>query len=311
MSRLDEIMRKIDGRMEEIDRRVFGVTGEPVGAPPAGVGGGPSPQRAVAGQPKGLCRRIGLSVGLDRVDDSVYHGSAAPLQGCVTDATDFHNILQGAGFEARLLRDEEASRGRVVAEIIEASRKLVAGDLFVMAISGHGARQDMPNDPSPHEFWCLWDGMLPDTDIVDAFSRFEPGTRIVVVTDQCHSGGVFLPAGSNEKGIAIPPPLPGRTLPALSLRGAAGRLRSGVNPPMLIQLAACRGRQTSLDSEIGGRWITALIKCLAVSRDIGWREWFDRAAAHSTVGEVSDRQTPQWVELGPVTDEFRYGRILV
>lgn len=313
MSRLDDIMRKVDGRMEEIDRRIFGVTGEQEGAPPAGVGGAPSPQRAPEGRSKGvgMCRRIGLCVGLDRVDNTVYHGNAAPLQGCVTDATDFHNILQGAGFESRLLRDEEASRARVVDEILEASRKLVEGDLFVMAISGHGSRGNLPNDPDPHEFWCLWDGMLPDTDIVDAFGRFEAGVRIVVVTDQCHSGGVFLPPGSPEKAVAIPPPLPGRALPPLSLKGGARRFHSGAVPPMLIQLAACRGHQTSLDSEIGGRWITALIKCLAVSRDIGWREWFDRASSHGTVGQVSHKQTPQWVELGPVTDEFRHGRILV
>ncbi len=311
MSRLDEILRKVDGRMEEIDRRIFGVTGEPEGAPPAGVGGAPSPQRAAEFRPKGICRRLGLCVGLDRVDDSVYHGSASPLQGCVTDATDFHTILQGAGFDSRLLRDEEATRGRVADEIIDASRKLVAGDLFVMAISGHGARGKLPNDPNPHEFWCLWDGMFADTEIVDAFVRFEAGVRIVAVTDQCHSGGVFLPAGSPEKAIAIPPPLPGRALPPPGLRNGVGRFRSGAVPPMLIQLAACRGQQSSFDSAIGGRWITALIKCLAVSRDIGWREWFDRAAAHGTVGEVSQSQTPQWVELGPVTDEFRHGRILL
>lgn len=311
MNRLDEIMRKVDGRMEEIERRIFGVTGEAGEAPDAGVGGAPLPRGKTAGRSKGLCRRIGLSVGLDLVDDAAYHGAAAPLQGCVTDATDFHNILQGAGFEAKLLTDEAASRGRVVGEIIEASRKLVAGDLFVMDISGHGARANLPNDPNPHEFWCLWDGMLSDTEIMDAFNRFEAGTRIVVITDQCHSGGVFLPSGSSEKAIPVPPPLPGIIPLPLSLKGGAGRFGSGANPPMLIQFAACRGNQGSLPSEIGSRWITALIKCLAVSRDISWREWFDQAAAHATIGQVSDIQTPQWVELGPVTDEFRYGRILL
>ncbi len=308
--RLAALNRRLDGRMDEIERRVFGNTGVPGGFPIPNAGGMTAVRRN-GGQSKGMCRRIGLSVGLDHVDDSVYHGNASPLLGCVTDATDFHAILQSAGFEARLLTEQEASCERVEWAILDAAQRLGAGDLFVMAISGHGARFTMPTDSEPHEFWCLWDGMLPDTRIVDAFSQFAVGTRIVVITDQCHSGGVFLPPNSSEKAIAVPPPLTGRTSEPLSLKRFAGRQRAGgAGLPMLIQFAACRGQQTSLDTEIGGRWITALIKCLAVSRDIGWREWFNRAAGHATVGEVSDRQTPQWVELGPVTEEFRQGRVL-
>lgn len=74
---------------------------------------------------------------------------------------------------------------------------------------------------------------------------------------------------------------------------------------MLIQLAACRGRESSYASDIGSRWITALIKSLAVTREQGWREWFAQASSHETLVD----QTPQWVELGPVTDAFRDGRV--
>lgn len=311
MGRLEELEKRLDDRLAALDRRLderLAAVGKgtppqpPAPAAPAGTAGG---------TPKGLCRRLGLSVGLDHVDNAVYHGAAAPLRGCVTDATDFHRILEGAGFESRLLTDAEATRESVVGGIRDAARLLEPGDLFVMAISSHGARDALPGDPAPHEFWCLWDGLLPDMEIVDAFNGFAPGARIVVVTDQCHSGGVFLPPGSSEKAAGLPFARSGGRLRALGLTGAAGRFRSGGAAPMLIQFAACRGRQTSLDSDIGGRWITALIKCLAVSHDMGWREWFDRASAHDTIEEIGEEHTPQWVELGPVTEAFRQGRIFV
>ena len=83
---------------------------------------------------------------------------------------------------------------------------------------------------------------------------------------------------------------------------------NGPQFPMLIQFASCRAGQSSIGQDVGGTWVTALLKVLAASHDISWKEWFDRASGHMTLGP---EQTPQWVELGPVTDAFRRGKVLV
>ena len=142
-----------------------------------------------------------------------------------------------------------------------------------------------------HESWCLWDGKLLDDDIVAAIRAFAPGVRIVMVNDQCHSGGIF--AGTDRalrfSGI---------------LRGEFGDVRS----PSLIQFAACRAEESSIGYPIGGTWTTALMKVLAVDRRISWREWFDRAKAHPS---LDGRQQPQWNEMGPVSGTFRDGPVFV
>ena len=73
-----------------------------------------------------------------------------------------------------------------------------------------------------------------------------------------------------------------------------------------FQFAACRADEASIGYPIGGTWTTALLKVLAVDRNISWRDWFDRARAHPS---LTDRQRPQWFEVGPVTDVFRNGDV--
>lgn len=292
--RLDEIMRKVDGRMEEINRRIFGTSGEDGGAR-APV---PGARAAVDGTPRGMCRRIGLAVGLTATDPAAYGGIPQPCPGCDVDAADFNKVMEGAGFETTLLLNEAANWGNVSGAISDAAGKLVAGDLFVLLIAGHGGQIQSVNPATgrkeTHETWCLWDGEVADTILIGCFGLFRPGVRIVVVNDQCHAAGMFRDAGAG--------------VPARGFRGLERDFGANGAAPMLIQFAACRTDQNSAGMEIGGTWTTALLKVLAVTHDIGWREWFDRASVHMSLGKG---QTPQWIELGPVTEEFRQGRIFI
>ena len=40
------------------------------------------------------------------------------------------------------------------------------------------------------ETWCLYDGMLLDDELYRLWAEFQPGVRIVVLSDSCHSGTV-------------------------------------------------------------------------------------------------------------------------
>ena len=79
------------------------------------------------------------------------------------------------------------------------------------------------------------------------------------------------------------------------------------NYPMLIQFAACRAEQTSIDGLAGGTWTQALVNTLdaAISQNRlpSYREWFDFSFVSPTLQR--GRQDPQWVESASVTDKFR------
>ena len=271
MARIDSVLSRLDTRMGSVGDRIKAVVGDR---------SDPEIDKAIDGVRKGFARglsgsKIGLCVGLPFVDKAAYGGSDQPCIGCDFDAKDFTKILEAAGFETSLLLSEKATRAGVVAAMKSAAERLSEGGLFVMSIAGHGARRPVPEDGNrPHEYWCLWDGMLIDSDIIAAVKMFRAGVRIVMINDQCHCGGIF----TCERG----------------------------DMPMLIQFAACRAEQSSMGTPIGGTWTTALMKVLAVDRDISWRQWFDKAVAHPS---LTANQSPQWVEIGPVNDSFRNEKI--
>lgn len=294
MGALDDIQHRIDARMAEINSRLG------CGAQPrAGLESGrrlfdpAATIRAVRGMAsmRDARKRVGLCVGLLEVDPSAYGGSSQPCPGCDLDASDFANVLSAAGIETTLLLNGQATAGGVRNAMRRAAGTLGDGDLFVMTVAGHGAR-GKGADGKAHECWCLWDGMLQDSDIVEMVRAFRPGVRIVMINDQCHSGGIFKELCRGLSGNGVFCDLVGE----------------GSDVPMLIQFAACRAEESSIGYPIGGTWMTALMKVLAVDKEISWRDWFDMASAHPSLTEV---QRPQWVEMGPVSDGFRSGRVFV
>ena len=321
MSRLDDIEKKLEARMREIERKIGSVVGgDEVEAFPLAKEALPS-RGVPRGMDKSAHRKIGITAGLTHVDPNCYEGwdGAGPAtEGCGVDATDFANVLRGSGFETLLLLDHDVTWKNLSCCIAEAA-ELGAGDLFVLMVSGHGGQDLYFNHQTEqievHESWCLWDGEVLDNDIIRAFAQFAAGVRIVVVNDQCHAGGIFDGNERHTRGPAgfVPvafsaPERQTNWKRAIGFRDSGRLFGRKQAPPMLIQFASCRAEQASIGMPLGGTWVTALLKVLAVSREISWREWFDRASKHMT---LDPSQTPQWVELGPVTDAFRQGRVLV
>lgn len=287
MDALNDIEARINARMTELNQRLGGGASQS-----AAVGrrefDATETIRSVSAMAsrRGVGRRIGICVGLPHVDPKAYGGDQ-PCPGCDLDASDFSKVLEAAGYETSLLLERQATKQGVLSALKGAAERLKDGDLLVMSVAGHGFRGNI--DGKMHETWCLWDGMLLDDDIVAAVKGFASGVRIVMINDQCHSGGIFTESTRRLGGW---------------LRGMFGR---DVESPMLIQFAACRAEESSIGYPIGGTWMTALMKVLAVKRDISWRMWFDEASAHPS---LTKNQQPQWVEMGPVSDGFRNANVL-
>lgn len=119
-----------------------------------------------------------------------------PLHYSETNAWRMGTLAAQAGYARVLvLRGEAATRQAVHQALTDAAGSLQGGDTLLLSFSGHGPHErDLTRDEpfgSPDEGWCLADGVLIDDRLSGYWRLFEPGVRIVVVSESCFSGGVW------------------------------------------------------------------------------------------------------------------------
>lgn len=140
-------------------------------------------------------RGISVHVGLNRFDPAHYDGWDGALIACEFDVDAMKAIAESRGFEAATLLTDAATAAAVTAEIERAARELAAGDFFFLTYSGHGgqvpdAHQDGDEPDRSDETWLLYDRQLVDDELYALWGKFQPGVRIFVLSDSCHSGTV-------------------------------------------------------------------------------------------------------------------------
>ena len=245
-------------------------------------------------------RKYGLCVGLDRINPAAYPNvTLAQLNGCCNDAAMFGDMLRQIGYSASVVTNEDATISVVGQRLKEAARQLSSGDVFFMLISGHGGREKA-RDGKWHETWCLYDGEVWDEQIIAAFSRFKRGVRILLVNDQCYSGGLFL-----EKQVAVSQHQ--YWISNVEDKSWAPE-KSVTSPdfPQLIQFASSRAEQTSAEYGVNGAWTFALLRSIVEDNGLTLRMWFNQAFQKLERG----KQDPQWIEKGWVGDDFRNARFV-
>ncbi|WP_418317014.1 caspase family protein [Piscinibacter sakaiensis] len=239
---------------------------------------------------------LSLHIGVNRVDPAHYAGWDGPLEACEFDAEDMAALARDQQMKPTLLLTKQATRARVLAAIRRAARALQAGDLLLLTYAGHGGQvRDVDGDEvdGQDETWCLFDGQLVDDELYYELSRFAAGTRIVVVSDSCHSGTV-------TRDVVPRPPPPGlrpRLMPpavarrvydrhqafydkvqqrvveqankarvdpdtALAQVGAAGHATQVVGrfQPAVLLIAGCQDNQTAMDGEQNGVFTGELLR---------------------------------------------------
>jgi hypothetical protein len=159
-------------------------------------------------------RAISLHIGLNAVDPGHYNGWSGPLNACEADAADMAAIASARGMHTKTLLTMAATRSAVIDGIRAAAATLRGGDLFFLSYSGHGGQvPDLTGDEldTRDETWCLFDGQLIDDELYRELGSFDHGTRILVLSDSCHSGTVVKAAfyaGARpvplESGLATP-----------------------------------------------------------------------------------------------------------
>jgi metacaspase-1 len=140
-----------------------------------------------------MSRGISLHIGLNSVDPAFYEGWDGTLLACENDADSMNKIASNLGYEAHNLTTKKATRSAVTDAISDAAKTLNADDIFLLTYSGHGGQVPDTNGDEPDgkdETWVLYDGELVDDELHELYTTFKPVTRVVVLSDSCHSGTV-------------------------------------------------------------------------------------------------------------------------
>ncbi|HEU4456618.1 MAG TPA: caspase family protein, partial [Longimicrobium sp.] len=116
-----------------------------------------------------------------------------PLRNSEINAWGMAGLAEQAGYESLLvLRGREATRKAVHDALTAAAGSLARGDILLVYFSGHGCLEADSNCDEGHgwdETLCLYDGEIVDDQLAGYWRLFQPGVRILVVADGCHSGG--------------------------------------------------------------------------------------------------------------------------
>ncbi|MEO6047380.1 MAG: caspase family protein [Candidatus Kapaibacterium sp.] len=142
-------------------------------------------------------RGVSLHIGVNRVDLSRYSKSTEyrELFGCDDDAFAMSMIAKRLGYESRQTMLNEEATFKSVADairLIAEENKLIAGDTFLITFSGHGDHITNPaRGPEAYsECWVLHDMVMKDKYINSMLTLFDPGVRVILVSDSCRSAGI-------------------------------------------------------------------------------------------------------------------------
>lgn len=269
--------------------------------------------------PKG----ISLHIGLNLVDPAHYDGWSGPLDACEYDVHAMATICSKEGFQTRKLLTAAATRAAVLGELDTLVHELAGGDTLIISYSGHGGQAPDRNgeeDDGLDETWCLYDGQLLDDELYRAWAKFEPGVRIAVFSDSCHSGSVIrnmmrsrgyrAPADGQSpfwSGYRImPPEIAARTYYAN--QAFYDELLAKPAPPApecaVILVSGCQDNQLSMDGSFNGAFTGALLQVWANGT---FRGSYD-ALAKAVRGKLPETQSPNYMVVGARNPAFESGR---
>ena len=264
-----------------------------------------------------------LHIGLNFVDPAAYDGWDGQLAACERDADDMFAIGKAQGYEAAQLKREDATSANVLKALAEAAATVGKGEHFFLTYSGHGGQVPDTNGDEPDtldETWCLHDRMLLDDELYAMFGRFQPGARIFVLSDSCHSGSVtrdrIRPRPTDARGEMKPKWLPLAKSQAIyearkpmfdSIQQLAGPAEKRTMGASILLISGCRDDQVSYDGPVNGAFTTQVLKVWNGGAFRGTHRHFQEQVSAALGGS----QSPQYFLAGTVDRQFERMRPFV
>ncbi|WP_343702376.1 S8 family serine peptidase [Chitinophaga sp.] len=277
-----------------------------------------------------MSKGYSLHIGLNKVDKTNYPG-VPPLFAAVNDAVFWASFAEEQGYKGQSLHNEDATAEAVLDVLGNYAGQMKAGDILLLTYAGHGSQ--LPNekeegfdDERNDQTWCLYNRELLDDELFDAFRKFAEGTRIVVVSDSCHSGtmvralpeeldlSALLENGLN--GSMAARGLRSRKLPLEVEQAVNARFASSLYAPLqkpykktpqaenvkaaVKLLAACQDDQTTYDGEKNGVFTEAFMELFK-------KPAFKNATAETFIDEIRERYyfpRPNFFQYGAVIPSF-------
>lgn len=274
-----------------------------------------------------MSRGISLHIGLNSVDPDSYEGWGGTLVACENDADSMHNIASSLGYETHKLITSKATRSAVTDAISEVARKLNADDIFLLTYSGHGGQVPDANGDEPDgkdETWVLYDGELVDDELHELYTRFESGTRVVVLSDSCHSGTVTramyertapieaefgVRSHSVFRSKAIPPDVQVKVVDRHKQK--FDKIQEDTAPAVMrspeatiLLISGCQDNQLSSDGDVNGLFTEALLK---VWNDGKFKQDY-RRFQKSIKRSMPPSQQPNYYVIGAPDKAFEHQR---
>jgi metacaspase-1 len=140
-----------------------------------------------------MATALSLHIGLNEVNPDHYDGWDGKLVACEFDANDMEALAESQGYTIKKLLTKEATADSVSQAVADAGSELEDNGILFLTYSGHGGQVPDGNSEEEDrmdETWVLYDRQLVDDELYTLWSQFKPGTRIVVLSDSCHSGSV-------------------------------------------------------------------------------------------------------------------------
>ena len=265
-----------------------------------------------------------LHIGVNNADPQHYHG-LSPLKAAVNDAIFWESYARKEGYLTAKLFDSKATSFAVKSILADYAAKMTPGDILLLTYAGHGGtianlkQAGLDNEPYD-QTWCLYDRQLLDDEIYECFRDFAKGTRILVVSDSCHSGTIT----RKETGINLSSLLLESTKSRAASRGMSARIlpthvaqiiqedfNDAVYRPLLeafqfqrkaegveasvMLLAACQDHQVTYDGAENGIFTEALKQLLRKHKNLS--------------GEALIQSISRFYTF-PTPNFFRYGGII-
>lgn len=216
-----------------------------------------------------------------------YTGSGNDLAGCINDAKDWAAQFAPIASVTQLL-EQSATRAGIVGAIKATLGSLVAGDSAIITFSGHGTHiTDTTHDETDgrDEALCPFDlrkNLLLDDDLKLLLADRAANTRVLLITDCCHSGTMTRDAAVHGQARYVPfaqiaaymgDTAVGRIVKLV--RQARARWRGTrsreTRDDGLVHWAACTDVEVSFDATINGRpcgaFTNAALKILRAYRN--------------------------------------------
>lgn len=267
-------------------------------------------------------RGISVHIGVNHCDPSCYNGSwTGALSSPEYDVDTMEAIARSQGFSTNKLKTRQATRENVIAAFQSAASELNPGDFFLVTYSGHGdSVPDLSGDEDDEkdDTWCLHNGHFLDDELNVLLAGFNPGCRVLILSDSCHSGTMLKGAG---KGKAAPEKaddgfIYSRAVPRSAsiesydshrqyyaeIQLALPRPRPRIAASVRL-LSGCQEDEQSFGNDTTGRFTEAVKNVFASGEFEGGYKQF-HAAVVKAVSLARNKQTPGHSIVGPPDRSF-------